>query len=271
MNTLVSQLEQKVIQLEASNAGLREEVARLAELLFLAQEAEGVCLLTAGIAHDLNNVLTPLSVAADLLESNISEEKRRDLARLVKNSCQRGTSIVRQMNTFMQGITGEPIAIQMRHLCKQVVDVSNDKFPDNITAIENLPRNLRPVSGHVMQLYQVFLDLSRNARDAMPHGGEIVFEGENIQLEQCRKFRNLEIPPGDYIHINVVDSRKEIREEELEAILSQHVEDEIETSSLPFRRAALLDIVQEHGGLIEYHRRNGSGNCFSVYLPTTDI
>jgi PAS domain S-box-containing protein len=171
---------------------------KLLEQQFLrAQRLESLGSLASGIAHDLNNVLTPIVGAAQLLPltlPNLDDRNRRLLNMLVESS-QRGSGLVKQILTFARGMDGERTVLQVRHILAEIISVARQTFPKSIEISLNLDReDLWLVSVDATQIHQVLMNLFVNARDAMPNGGEIVriqvleaiFRGTFILLNLCK-------------------------------------------------------------------------------------
>ena len=159
---------------------------KLLERQFLhAQRLENLGALASGIAHDLNNILTPIVAITELLPlrlKNLDDRTQRLLGTLAATS-QRGRELVAQILTFARGGDGEHTILQPRYLLAEVLQIARQTFPRSIEIslqIEN--SNLWTLSADATQLHQVLINLCVNARDAMPEGGELTMMAENIIL-----------------------------------------------------------------------------------------
>ena len=145
-----------------------------AELLH-AQRLESVGALASGIAHDLNNALTPILFATELLRVQPRSTNTSRLLDTVGSSAARASQIVRQMLTFVRGGENLRADVQIRHLVRETADMARVAFPKSIQVHEKLPGDLWTVKADSGQLAQVLMNLAINARDAMPGGGELAF------------------------------------------------------------------------------------------------
>src|SRR5207253_6323372 len=101
---------------------------------------------------------------------------------LIQESARRGASVLKQVLTFARGIEGERVTIDPRHLIEEMVDIARKTFPKTVEITGSYPEEVRTIHGDPTQLHQVLLNLSVNARDAMPNGGSLVIAAENIEI-----------------------------------------------------------------------------------------
>ena len=136
-----------------------------------AQRLENIGTLAGGIAHDLNNVLTPIIMAIQSLQKKHSDERSQHLLSTIGLSARRGADIVKQVLTFARGSEGERMLLQPKHILREVEQITRETFPKSIDLKFDLPSQLWTITGDATQLHQIFLNLMVNARDAMPQGG----------------------------------------------------------------------------------------------------
>ncbi len=137
-----------------------------------AQRMESIGTLAGGIAHDLNNVLSPIMMSLDLLQMKFTDPASKELIEMISGSAQHGADMVRQVLSFARGVEGRRMELQVSHLVRDIVKIANDTFLKSITLQPHLPQGLWTVLGDPTQLHQVLLNLCVNARDAMyPAGG----------------------------------------------------------------------------------------------------
>jgi PAS domain S-box-containing protein len=242
---------------------------KLLEQQFLrAQRLESLGSLASGIAHDLNNVLTPIVGAAQLLPltlKNLADRDRRLLNMLVESS-QRGSGLVKQILTFAKGLDGERTVLQVRHILAEIISVARQTFPKLIAISLNLAsEDLWLVSVDATQIHQVLMNLFVNARDAMPNGGEIAAKAENITIDADDTGRQLQRPVGAYILITITDTGIGMTSEMLERIFDPFFTTKETGTGLGL--STVLGIVKAHGGSIEVESTIGCGTCFKIYLP----
>jgi PAS domain S-box-containing protein len=135
------------------------------------QRLESIGTLAGGIAHDLNNSLTPILMVTGLLR--MKYPNATEMIDTVEASAQRGANMVRQLLTFAKGVEGERLLIDPQHLLKEMAKIIEGTFPKNIQLRTTYAKKLDAILGDATQLHQVLLNLCVNARDAMPNGGTL--------------------------------------------------------------------------------------------------
>ncbi|MCX6954224.1 MAG: PAS domain S-box protein, partial [Verrucomicrobia bacterium] len=159
------------------------ERKKLEDRFLRAQRLESVGMLAAGIAHDLNNVLSPILMGAPILRDHITDAGDLQLLAMFEKSAERGAGLVRQILSFAHGVGGEPRQIQVKHLLRDLGTVIAETFPKNIKFETHLAPNLWLVTANPTQIHQVLLNLCVNARDSMPNGGVLSLRAENRLLD----------------------------------------------------------------------------------------
>jgi len=149
-----------------------------------AQRMESIGTLASGIAHDLNNVIAPLMMSVEFLKLQIPESEDQEMLLTLERCCQRASDLVRQVLSFARGVEGQRIPINPLHLMRELTQVLRDTLPKSIEVHFKPAKDLWMVTGDSTQLHQVFLNLCVNARDAMPNGGILNIELENMVLDE---------------------------------------------------------------------------------------
>ncbi|MEO5717506.1 MAG: PAS domain S-box protein, partial [Chthoniobacterales bacterium] len=161
------------------------EQKKLETQFLRSQRLESIGTLAAGVAHDLNNILSPILLVAPLLRGgNVEGEEKEALLALVQASAERGANLVKQMLTFARGADGERVLVQPSHLIEEVAKIAGQTFPKSITIRTKYPQDLWMIEGDPTQLQQVMLNLCVNARDAMPDGGTLRLTIENFEVDE---------------------------------------------------------------------------------------
>jgi PAS domain S-box-containing protein len=241
------------------------EKKQLEQQFLRAQRLESLGSLASGIAHDLNNVLTPIVGAAQLLPMtlpNLDDRNRRLLNMLVESS-KRGSGLVKQILTFARGLNGERTTLQARHILTELISVARQTFPKSIEIqVNNATEDLWIVNVDATQIHQVLMNLFVNARDAMPDGGTLTASSENIAIDDSAQIQS---PAGAYILITIADTGMGMTSEILDRIFEPFFTTKATGTGLGL--STVQGIVKAHGGAIEVESQIGRGTCFKMYLP----
>jgi PAS domain S-box-containing protein len=232
-----------------------------------SQRMEGIGALAGGIAHDLNNVLTPLLIAVQVLKEKVTDEDGQKLLQALETNVQRGASLVKQVLAFGRGVTGERIAVNPKHIAREIKQIIHEIFPKSVEFELHSAPDLWTITGDPTQLHQVLLNLCVNARDAMPNGGKLFIHMENVMFDETYAGMNPEAKVGPYVLIKVEDTGTGIPRE-----IQDKIFDPFFTTKEPGKGTGLglsttLTIVKSHGGFIHCHSALGKGSTFEIYLP----
>ncbi|MEO8358907.1 MAG: PAS domain S-box protein [Vicinamibacteria bacterium] len=171
-----------------------------------AQRMESVGTLASGIAHDMNNILSPIMMSVELLKDDAKNEETLGLLNTLESCSRRGANLVQQLLSFARGVEGQRIEVNLKHLLKELQSVMQEVFPKDVRFSISAVRDLWTIVGDPSQLHQVLLNLCVNARDAMPLGGELTIAMENIVLDEIYAAMNPDGRTGAYVVITVTDT-----------------------------------------------------------------
>ncbi|BAY96784.1 multi-sensor hybrid histidine kinase [Tolypothrix tenuis PCC 7101] len=248
------------------------EKKRLEAQLFRAQRLESIGTLASGIAHDLNNILTPILAGAQLLPMKFPDvdQRTRHLLEILEVNAKRGADLVKQVLSFARGVEGKRINLQIRHLIVEVSKILKETFPKSIQVSTDLSKDLWIVSGDGTQIHQVLMNLCVNARDAMPNGGSLSICATNLYIDENYARMNLEAKVGPYIVITVTDTGAGIPEENLDRIFEPFFTTKEVGQGTGLGLSTVIGIIKSHGGFITVHSEKGVGTSFEVYLPAVE-
>ena len=248
------------------------EKKQLESQFFRTQRLESIGTLASGIAHDLNNILTPILAASQLLPMKFpdTDEQSQHLFEILEDSTKRAADLVKQVLSFARGVQGKRIHLQMRHLVKELIKILKETFPKSIEVALDIPNNLWMVSGDSTQLHQVLMNLCVNARDAMAEGGKLTIAAENLFIDENYARMNLEAKVGPYIAITVSDTGVGIPADILERIFEPFFTTKEVGQGTGLGLATVLGIIKSHGGFLNVHSEEGQGTCFKLYLPAVE-
>lgn len=239
----------------------------LEEQLLRTQRLESIGTLASGMAHDLNNVLSPVLLAVRILGMKLHDEESQRLLGILKNSAERGASLIRQVLTYARGADGERIVLNLGHLVKEITRILNDTFPKSIRLRVTVPPDLWSVTGDPTQIYQVLMNLAVNARDAMPQGGRLEVSAENARLDEAYARRHLGVRPGAYVMLSVTDTGEGIAPHVREKIFDPFFTTKPHGQGTGLGLSTVAGIVKGHGGFINVYSEVGKGTCFKILLP----
>lgn len=250
--------------------GVAEDVteAKKMEQQFLrAQRLEAIGTLSSGIAHDLNNILAPMLMLMPALQPKLTDPNDVELVRLVEQSAQRGASIIRQLLTFSRGVEGERGPVQIRHLLREVVAILRETLPRNIAIEERVPQEIWQINADATQLHQVLLNLCVNARDAMPVGGKLTLEVQNLELFPGDIEIHPQARPGRYVVMIVADTGVGIPAHLRDRIFEPFFTTKPMGKGTGLGLSTVVGIVKSHGGFVNVYSEPPRGCVFRVYLP----
>lgn len=234
-----------------------------------AQRLESLGTLASGIAHDLNNILTPILGVAQLLPLKLPEldEQTRDLVKTLENSARRGSSLIKQILSFAQGVEGKRVCLKPSHILREVRQIMTQTLPKAVEISLSTDSGLWTISGDVTQLHQVFMNLCVNARDAMPQGGSLCLEAHNVHLDEVQARQFLGACPGSYVVVKVTDTGKGMPPEIMSRIFDPFFTTKDVGKGTGLGLSAVLGIVQSHEGFLDVQSEVNQGSQFAVYLP----
>ena len=234
-----------------------------------AQRMESIGTLAGGIAHDLNNVLSPILMSVDLMRLKETDAPTTKIINTIEQSARRGADLVRQVLTFARGADGgRHVAIKVEHLIKDVARIADETFPRAIKTEVRLERDLWAITGDATQLHQVILNLVVNARDAMPDGGILTLSAENITIDEQYAATSREAKPGAYLCTTITDTGNGIAADKLDRIFEPFFTTKEMGKGTGLGLATAHAIVKSHRGFITVKSEVGKGSTFKIYLPT---
>ena len=231
------------------------------------QRLESIGTLAGGIAHDLNNVLSPIMMSAALLMDGEQDPSRVRLIETIEKSAQRGADMVRQVLSFARGVEGRPAETHLGELIADVHSIIRETFPKDIEPVVAVPDDLWPVHADGTQLHQVLMNLCVNARDAMPQGGRLRLVAENVHLDESYPGVNLASGPGPYVRLSVVDSGSGMPKEIQDRVFEPFFSTKEVGKGTGLGLSTVLTIVRSHGGFVNLSSEPGRGTHICVHLP----
>jgi two-component system, cell cycle sensor histidine kinase and response regulator CckA len=243
------------------------EKKRMESQFLRAQRMESIGTLAGGIAHDLNNVLSPILMAIDMLQLKTTDETSRKWLDVLRTNAERGGNMVRQVLSFARGVEGERVALQPKHLVKEIVKILRETLPKSIEISFHVPDDLWIISADATQMHQVLMNLCVNARDAMPEGGSLSIRAQNITVDENYARMHIEAKAGRFVVINVADTGPGMTSEVQSRIFEPFFTTKEMTKGTGLGLSTALTIVKSHGGFINVYSELHKGSHFAIYLP----
>ncbi len=246
------------------------ERRQLEERNLRLQRMESVGSLAGGIVHDLNNILAPIMMALGSFRKKLSDPKDQKIVELLETNSKRGADLVKQILTFARGSELKRSHLKPTLVLDEVLKLIKPTFPSNISINLNLQNDLWSISADVTQIHQVFMNLAVNARDAMPQGGTLTFEAENVSIDEHHARMFPEAKPGLYILFKITDTGTGMTPEIMSKIFDPFFTTKEIGKGTGLGLSTVLSIVKGHKGVLDVHSEVGKGTQFRIYLPTIE-
>jgi len=246
------------------------EQKKIEEQLLRAQRMESIGTLAGGIAHDLNNVLSPILMAIAMLHINANDDETERWLNLARENAERGAAMVKQVLSFARGVEGERVSVQIKHIVKDLVKVLSETLPKSINVKYEIEPELALISADPTQIHQVLMNLSINARDAMPNGGTLEIKASNTNLDENYARMFIEAKPGRYVLLAVKDSGSGMPPEIQQRIFDPFFTTKEIGKGTGLGLSTALTIIKSHNGFINVYSEAGKGTQFTIYLPAAE-
>lgn len=237
------------------------------EKFLRSQRIEAIGTLASGVAHDLNNILAPIILSAEMLHVAQDDATRESLINSIEECANRGASVVNQVLTFARGTKGKRTTLQLKRLFEDMENIARQTFPKNISITSSVPPDLWPVTGDPTQIHQVLLNLCINARDAMPKGGSLCLSAENAGIDEAFAAMVPDAKAGDYAMLAVSDTGMGIAREIVLKIFDPFFTTKEPGKGTGLGLSTVAGIVRSHGGFVTVRSEAGLGTTFKVFLP----
>jgi two-component system, cell cycle sensor histidine kinase and response regulator CckA len=247
------------------------EKKRLEAQFLRAQRMESIGTLAGGIAHDLNNILTPILMSVQFLRMRLPDERSRHIIDTLEESTQRGADLVKQVLSFARGLDGRQANLQVRHIILEIEKVIREAFPRNIDIRTDIPKDLWILSADPTQLHQILMNLCVNARDAMPDGGVLNISAKNLFIDENYARMDVGAKVGPYVVITVSDTGLGIPRNVMDKIFEPFFTTKEPGKGTGLGLSTVISLVKSHHGFVNLYSEERKGTQFKVYLPSTEI
>ena len=238
------------------------------EALRQSQKMDAMGQLTGGVAHDFNNLLTPIVGALDILtRRGVGSEREQQLISGAAQSADRAKTLVQRLLAFARRQPLQVVAVDIRSLVENMAELIKSTTGPQVKVVVEVEDNTPPAMADANQVEMAILNLSVNARDAMPDGGELRI---SLSTEHLREQNNLGLVPGPYVRLSVSDDGLGMDE----SVASQAIEPFFSTKGIGQGTGLGLSMV--HGlaaqlrGALEIFSKKGAGTTVALLLPASD-
>jgi PAS domain S-box-containing protein len=243
------------------------ERRKLETQLLRAQRMESIGTLAGGVAHDLNNVLTPILLSFELLASKASSEEDRQLIQKSKASATHGAALVQQLLAFARGADAKRTRIDPATALTDLRPLIRQSLPPSIKL--SLPPTERPwpIQADATQFNQVVINLCINARDVMPRGGKIEIVTHNVTVDGALARANPGVTPGPFVRISVIDDGAGIPAAVIDKIFDPFFTTKAAGKGTGLGLSMVAGILKSHGGFVQVESELGQGSTFHLFFP----
>ncbi len=244
------------------------ERMKLEQQLRHAQKMEAIGQLTGGVAHDFNNLLAVVIGNLDLLSPNLPPDRDgRELVREAIEAAERGAALTRRLLAFARRQTLQPIATDISGLLRDMEPLLRRAVGEAIVIEFTATGDPWPALVDPSQLESAILNLSVNARDAMPAGGKLRITTCNAVLGMDHPARHADVAPGDYVCICVSDTGVGIAPEIIDQVFEPFFTTKEIGKGSGLGLSMVFGFVKQSGGQVGIHSELGAGTSITLYLP----
>ena len=264
-------VRQRTSELESANAQLKQEITKQLKLesqLRHSQKMEAVGQLAAGVAHDFNNILTVIQGNASLLQDQFRQDPAgAEPLNDISVAAEKAARLVRQLLAFSRKQVLKPEVLDLGRVVNNLEEMLKRLLGDHITLDVQAAPALPPVRADLSMMEQIIMNLSVNARDAMPKGGRLTVSIDAVTITPDDAHKNSEIRPGPHVRISVSDTGCGIASELLPRIFDPFFTTKEIGKGTGLGLATVYGIVKQHHGWVDVQSAVNQGSTFRIFLP----
>ena len=246
---------------------LTEKQAAEAQLRH-AQKMDAVGQLTGGVAHDFNNILTVITGTIGILEEAVADQPQlAAIAKLIDEAAERGANLTKHLLAFARKQPLQPVEVDVNALVLEAAKLLHPTLGEHIEITPLLAEDAWSALADPNQLATAVLNLAINARDAMPNGGKLALETNNVYLDESYAGMHSEVTPGHYVMIAVSDTGTGIPAALLERVFEPFFTTKEVGRGTGLGLSMVFGFVKQSGGHIKIYSEEGHGTSVKIYLP----
>ena len=240
---------------------------RLEEQLTQAQKMQAVGQLAGGVAHDFNNLLTVIGGNVEMLMHSTEDEEELQRLSAVKHAADRAAVLTRQLLAFSRRQVLQSKVVDLNQVVQHLIGMIRRLIKENVELTFVPARGLGYVRIDPYQIEQVLINLTVNAQDAMPGGGQLIIETRNVHIPDSEGRRNGDVPIGDYVLVQVCDTGHGMSSDVQARIFEPFFTTKKMGEGTGLGLSMAYGVVQQSGGHIRFESTPGAGTTFQIYLP----
>ncbi|MCB2211718.1 PAS domain S-box protein [bacterium] len=248
----------------------KEELHSLERQLVQSQKIESIGMLAGGVAHDLNNLLTPIMVNADFLHEDVQDEEILEYTEGIIEAANSARELVAQLLAFSRKQTLEVRPVQVNKLVNKFRLLLQRTLREDIQLNLDLSATEDTIFADVNQIEQIVMNLSINAQDAMPHGGVLSISTHVAEIRDEDANVELDLPEGRYICLQFADTGGGMSEEVRDRVFDPFFTTKEKGKGTGLGMSTVHGIVKQHGGDIQVSSEPGVGTTFFIYFKLVD-
>ncbi|SHM73198.1 PAS domain S-box protein [Bradyrhizobium lablabi] len=232
------------------------------------QKMDAIGQLTGGVAHDFNNILTVITGTIGILEEAVAGQPELvSIAKLIDEAAERGASLTKHLLAFARKQPLQPREIDVNSLVLEAAKLLHPTLGEHIEIKPILADDAWTALVDPSQLTTAVLNLALNARDAMPHGGKLALETNNVYLDENYADMHSEVTPGNYVMVAVSDTGTGIPAALLERVFDPFFTTKEVGKGTGLGLSMVFGFVKQSGGHIKIYSEEGHGTSVKMYLP----
>jgi two-component system, cell cycle sensor histidine kinase and response regulator CckA len=262
--------DRKVIQCNIRDITKRKHAEQTAQQLLQSRQLESIGQLAGGVAHDFNNLLQVILGYGEMLvdSPNLNDRERRALGK-INEAGTSAKNLTHRLLAFSRRQILEPIFMDLNDAVREANAMLAGLIGDDITLKVVLASGLDTVKADPNQIEQVLMNLTINARDAMPKGGTITFETANVKIDETYALQHLFIKPGHYVLLSVSDTGTGMDAETQTRVFEPFFTTKPAGKGTGLGLSTVFGIVKQSGGSIGIYSELGHGTTFKIHFPSS--
>ena len=266
----VGEVTQAFDRMRSSMAKAQTEQQQLEDRLRQAHKMEAIGRLAGGVAHDFNNLLTVIRGNGDLLlDRSASDSGSKKYVEQIQKAADRAVSMTRQLLAFSRMQVLQPRVVDLNAIVAEMNKMIPRLIGEHIEFCFLPQPNLASVLADPGQMEQVLLNLAVNARDAMPGGGKIIVQTQNVVVHAQQALQRPPMTAGEYVLLSVSDTGCGMDAETKAKIFEPFFTTKEVGKGTGLGLATVYGIVKQSGGFIWVESEKGKGATFQIYVPVS--